>query len=250
VDLVEIPEDSGFVRHPWEIVRARFFGDLLAPILDMDGTSLLDAGAGDGWFARQLVAHHRNVTVSCFDPGYRHDVRERVPPVDRVSYSASQPKGPFDVLVLLDVLEHVEDDAELLVDLAGRVRPGGHVLVSVPAWPELSSRHDVALGHYRRYKPRDLAALLGHCGMRVIRAGGLFHSLLAPRRLALAAERLRFGRADHGTPVQHELRWRGGELSCRFAVAILGADTRLSRAAADHGVTLPGLSCWALCFRP
>lgn len=250
MDLVELPEESGFVRHPWELVRARFFGDLLAPLVDAHPTSLLDAGAGDGWFARQLAAQHRNLRVTCFDPGYGDDMHQRLPRVERVTYAASQPKGPFDVLLLLDVLEHVENDGELLVGLSGSVRPGGHVLVSVPAWPKLFSRHDVALRHYRRYEPRDFTALLGHCGMEVIRAGGLFHSLLAARGVALAAERLRFGRADHGTPVQHELRWRRGELSRRFAEAILGADTHLSRVAAEHGVTLPGLSCWALCLRP
>jgi SAM-dependent methyltransferase len=251
VDLVEIPEDSGFARHPWETVRARFFGDLLAPMLDGQPTSLLDAGAGDGWFARQLAAQHRNLSVTCFDPGYGEDLAERLPKVERVSYSTSQPTGPFDVLVLLDVLEHVEDDAALLDSLSQTVRPGGHVLVSVPAWPKLFSRHDVALRHHRRYEPRELAALLNRSGMTVIRAGGLFHSLLAPRWLAVAAERLRSsGRADRSQPAQHELRWRGGELSRRLVEAFLGADVRLSREASDRGVGLPGLSCWALCRRP
>jgi SAM-dependent methyltransferase len=250
VDLVEIPEDTGFARHPWETTRARFFGDVLAPILDGHPTSLLDAGAGDGWFARQLVARHRELSVTCFDPGYGDDLYKRLPPVDRVSYSASQPTGPFDVLVLLDVLEHVENDAELLDSLCETVRPGGHVLVSVPAWPKLFSRHDVALRHHRRYAPRDLAALLNRSGMTAICGGGLFHSLLAPRWLAVAAERLGSGQADHGPPAQHELRWRGGDLSRRFVEAFLGADVRLSRVAADRGVLLPGLSCWALCRRP
>jgi SAM-dependent methyltransferase len=250
MDLVEIPEDSRFARHPWEIVRARFFGDLLAPMLDAQPTWLLDAGAGDGWFARQLAARHLNVSVTCFDPGYGDDVLARLPRVERVSYSASMPEGSFDVLVLLDVLEHIENDAELLSALSERVRPGGHVLVSVPAWPKLFSRHDVELRHHRRYEPRELASLLDRSGMPVIRGGGLFHLLLAPRALAVAAEHLRLDQADHRRPVRHELRWRRGELSRRFVEAILGADTRLSRAAADRGVRVPGLSCWALCLRP
>lgn len=250
VDLVEIPEDSGFARHPWEVVRARFFGELLNPLLDRRPACLLDAGSGDGWFARRLAARHPDLSVTCFDPGYGDGVLDRLPRVERVSYSASMPQTSFDVLVLLDVLEHVEDDVELLTALSHRVTPGGHVLVSVPAWPKLFSRHDAALRHFRRYEPRELFALLERSGMSVMRSGGLFHSLLPARALAVLAERLGFGQPDHGRPASHELRWRRGELSRRLAEAILGADTRVSRAATNRGARLPGLSCWALCVRP
>lgn len=251
MDLVEIPEDGTFARHPWEIARYRFFSEVLEPVLNAGAATLLDAGSGDGWLARQLAAHHQHLTVTCFDPGYGEDnVAERLPRSDRVTYVASQPEGPFDVLTLLDVLEHVEDDAGLLASLIEAVRPGGYVLISVPAWPMLFSRHDAALLHFRRYTPRALAAVVERTGMTTVRSGGLFHSLLPPRAAAVAAERVRRGDPDDQATPQHTLEWRGGELSRRVVEAVLSADTRVSHTAADRGIRLPGLSCWALCRRP
>lgn len=64
---------------------------------------------------------------------------------------------PIDAVLLLDLLEHVTDDHELLSRLVNLVKPGGHVLVTVPADATLWSRHDVSLGHYRRYDEQSLA---------------------------------------------------------------------------------------------
>jgi SAM-dependent methyltransferase len=250
VDLIEIPEGGDFARHPWEVVRAQFFADVQIPVVSGHPASLLDAGSGDGWFARRLADRNPGLSVTCFDPGYEHGAADRLPSSDRVDYVARRPAGPFDVLTLLDVLEHVEDDASLLRGLAGSVRPGGHVLVSVPAWPALFSRHDVALKHFRRYAPRELAALLDVTGLEVSERGGLFHLLLAPRGIAVAAEHLSSRRPDLDGAARHSLEWRGGALTRSVLDAALTADTRLSRLAAGRGLQLPGLSCWALCRRP
>jgi trans-aconitate methyltransferase len=249
MDLNELPDHSAFARHPWELVRARFFAGVLDSVLDGTPARLLDAGAGDGWFSSQLVARYPRLAVTCFDPGYAEIGTEALPHADRVEFVATQPTGPFDVLTLLDVLEHVEDDLDLLSRLTATVRPGGHLLMSVPAWPVLFSRHDVALRHYRRYTDRRFGALLRGVGLQIVERGGLFHTLLVPRGVSVALERVRSGPA--ATP-DHEraLEWRGGRVSHRVLEAALTADTRLSRYAAARGWRIPGLTCWALCRRP
>jgi trans-aconitate methyltransferase len=250
MDLTEIPGAESFTRHPWEVVRARFFADVLRPLLDDAPTTLLDFGAGDGWFANLLAAEHREARITCFDPGYQGTAEPIRPTSERVEYVASRPPGPFDVITLLDVLEHVPDDFALLRELAGALEPGGHLLISVPAWPALFSSHDVALRHERRYAPRHLSQLLERAQLTILESGGLFHSLLLARALGVAIERVRRdGHHDDGH-AHHELSWRGGARSHRVVLSALRADARFGELAAARGWQIPGLSWWALCRRP
>jgi hypothetical protein len=163
----------------------------------------------------------------------------------------------FDWLVLLDVLEHVPDDVAVLSGLAGKhLRPRGHALVSVPAWPLLFTRHDVMLGHHRRYRPRQLEILIEKSGLVRIDKGSLFSSLLLPRCAAKLGERVRgvrsvppeestTGRAD--TDVSD---WRGGPKMTAAVGWALRQDCRAALALSRLGVELPGLSSWALGCRP
>lgn len=75
----------------------------------------------------------------------------------------------FDVAVASDVLEHIEDDATAVSELARVVRPGGSIVVSVPAHQWLFSEHDTALHHFRRYSRAALRRLLSQGGLRLRR---------------------------------------------------------------------------------
>jgi len=66
----------------------------------------------------------------------------------------------FDVVCAFEVLEHIEDDASALHDWRRFVRPGGHLLLSVPAWQDMFGGSDVLAGHYRRYSPDELRTRL------------------------------------------------------------------------------------------
>ncbi|GMV42778.1 MAG: hypothetical protein AMXMBFR64_44940 [Myxococcales bacterium] len=75
--------------------------------------------------------------------------------------------GSFDLVLALDVIEHIEDDAAAVRELARVTRPGGAVLVTVPAHPLLWSRHDEALHHVRRYRRGELVRVLRGAGLRI-----------------------------------------------------------------------------------
>jgi hypothetical protein len=168
----------------------------------------------------------------------------------RVTYRPDRPAHEsFDAVLLLDVLEHVEDDAAFLRALvAENLAPGGAALVSVPAWPALYGPHDAALKHYRRYRPGALADLVGRCGLRMEMTGGLFHSLLMPRIVQRMRER-RTEAPANGADAPDELRWNHAAWLRRLVDGALRVDNGLSRLAAAAGVALPGLSAWALCRR-
>jgi SAM-dependent methyltransferase len=92
--------------------------------------------------------------------------------------------GAYDLVALLDVLEHVEEDRSALESIAGKLRPGGHILIAVPAHPWMWSAHDVVNHHKRRYTRRTLRATVEAAGLKVEMLSW-FNSLLFP--LAAAA---------------------------------------------------------------
>ncbi len=75
------------------------------------------------------------------------------------------PDSVFDLVCAFEVLEHFADDAEALERWVGRVRPGGHLLISVPAWQHLYSQWDRRVGHVRRYSPDDVEAAFRSSGV-------------------------------------------------------------------------------------
>jgi SAM-dependent methyltransferase len=110
-----------------------------------------------------------------------------------------QPDGT-DVVVALDVLEHLQDDQGAVGRIAACLKPGGVLVVNVPAHPWLFGDHDVRLGHMRRYRPREAEALVRAAGLEVLHATPLFATtlllLLAWRRLAQGVLGVRPRRSD------------------------------------------------------
>jgi hypothetical protein len=73
--------------------------------------------------------------------------------------------GHYDAVFLLDVIEHIQDDTSFLVAASRHLRPGGLLVVNVPASTLLFSDYDRAAGHVRRYTQGSLALLLERCGV-------------------------------------------------------------------------------------
>lgn len=245
MDLIE--RQSGGERHPWETARFAFFSRQL---LDTGRavTSLLDVGSGDAWFSTRLAALlPPGVEITCWDSGYEASVVESLAPtVDtRIRFTKTAPETRADVVLMLDVLEHVPDDAGFLRDIVTKqMRDGATLVFSVPAWPQLWSAHDARLLHERRYTPRAARALLEGAGLRVVSSGGAFHSLILPRAVEVLRERLR-PRADTSAKVSSE--WRAPGWFTKVVTFALSKDNALARRASQAGLDLPGLSWWAIC---
>lgn len=232
-------------RHPWESARLGFFLRVLRDHGLLRARRVLDLGAGDAWFARELRGRLDSCPeIVCCDPAYSPAaIRELAEAGLRLCTAV--PDETFDLVLLLDVLEHVPEDRAFLEETIVRnVATGGHVLVSVPAWPYLFGAHDERLGHHRRYAPAAIRALVDAAGLRLVAGGGLFASLLLPKLLERWAGR-GLGAAPHGTAGD----WAGGPLLTSLVHGALAADARACGIAARAGVEIPGLSWWGLCAR-
>jgi len=125
-----------------------------------DRLKVLDVGCGTGITCRQLGLHSRwtfdgadvdlNALRLCDLPGGRifyYDVRERRPDF----------KDAYDLTILFDVLEHIEDTRPFLEAVLYHTKPGGVLLVNVPALMTFYSVYDEVAGHFRRYSKETLS---------------------------------------------------------------------------------------------
>lgn len=258
MDLSEI-RTSTHLRHPWETARA-------AAITTLIGTQItnrephqplrwLDIGAGDAWLAAEIHSTlPAGSTMTCWDTEYTDDhLNTFGEQYDTVSLTASSPEGRADVISLFDVLEHIENDRDALADIVDQyLVPGGYLIITVPAYNRLFTRHDTALGHHRRYHRAGLRSILPD-NLTVIRDGGLFMSLLPARAAAVALERLTTTirrRATIAPPTEAGIGgWSRGPITTRTIATVLGWDARASRAVSRAGGFLPGLSIWLVAQR-
>lgn len=102
----------------------------------------------------------------------------------------------FDLVTLLDVLEHTEDDNRALCEVHRVLKPGGKALITVPAYPTLWSEHDEALHHKRRYRSKELRDKAQKAGFRVLRMSHAISAVLAPVYLFRWLQRLRPRRVE------------------------------------------------------
>jgi hypothetical protein len=240
MDLRERRADDA--RHPWEAARAAFFGGLVRRISLPPNPTVLDIGAGDGWLAMQLDGTTlQSPTTTCWDINYTDDdLLDASVRAGKVVRARDEPEGRFDLVLLLDVLEHIEDDEAFFErHVLPHVAPGGRLIVSVPVHPSLFTAHDTMLAHVRRYRVREIRGLLArHAAIE--REGSLFTSLLAPRAIECMLNRVR---PKEPTGIGS---WNGGPLLTRSVRAALDADARFNGWMADRRWWTPGLSYWAV----
>lgn len=98
----------------------------------------------------------------------------------------------YDLVALLDVLEHVDEDVGSLNTVAAKARDGGYIVITVPAHPWLWSAHDDVHHHKRRYTRRTLKRTIAQSGLS-LEAIGSFNTLLLPAALAQRAAKRMLG---------------------------------------------------------
>jgi SAM-dependent methyltransferase len=129
-------------------------------IADIPPSTALDIGAGAGGNTRVLETSGWQATALEFSDAGVELARERgLDVVQGDARAIPFPDDHFGLVVAYDVLEHISEDDQVVAEIARVVRPGGRVLIAVPADPRLWSPHDEAIGHFRRYTRPELIAL-------------------------------------------------------------------------------------------
>lgn len=146
----------------------RWIVDLCKPYLVGE---ILEVGAGLGDFTTHFSTYG-SVTATEISAESLRLLRRRFENSTRVVVAESRvPEvGSFDSIVMINVLEHIEDDVGAITNFFAALRPGGHFIVYVPAFQLLMSRFDKSIGHHRRYRLKELSGLLRDGGFQVCEA--------------------------------------------------------------------------------
>jgi len=167
---------------------------------------ILDVGAGSGFFSRYLLANGPAQSALCVDTGYKNDADDEVEG-KQVQYRHDVGATDCDLVLMMDVLEHVDDDRGLVRLYANKVPEGAHFLVTVPAFQFLWSGHDVFLEHKRRYRLTEIEVVMREAGLQVV-LGAYYFGLIFP--LAAAVRVLQRGEAEPRSSLkQHDALTNG-----------------------------------------
>lgn len=180
----------------WWFVGRRAVIDALLDGIDLPTSGqILEAGCGTGG---NLASLSRRGQIAAFEPHIDAlaFARAKHPEIEIREAALPHPlpyePGSFDLVAALDVLEHVDSDVAAARALAGLVRPGGWLLVTVPAHQALWGSHDRRLHHMRRYGREQLLSLFGTPEIELVRFTP-FNLILAPVAVVYRAAERAFG---------------------------------------------------------
>jgi len=177
MDVKELSQISGPPEDHW-YYAAKF--DLMAStVLAFNAKRVADVGAGSGVFAKLLLERTACEQATCVDPAYEADRNERVNG-KILRFRRDFDQADFDLILLMDVLEHVDDDVALLAEAAGMVKPGTPIFITVPAFEFLWSAHDAFLEHRRRYTAQRLERVITQAKLHVERIRYFYATILPP----------------------------------------------------------------------
>jgi SAM-dependent methyltransferase len=210
--------------HWWFVGRRRLFAREIARLGLPADAAVLDVGTSTGTNLRMLRERgFANVTGLDFSEEAIRFCREkglgevRHGDIRRMPF----PDGCFDLILATDIVEHIDDDAQALSEIRRVLKPGGHALLTVPAFQALWGRQDEVSHHKRRYRKGDFDRLVAASGLTA-RRGYHFNYLLflpiwAARQLIRAAGLQPKSENHVNAPGLNELLTLLFELDCRTA---------------------------------
>ena len=258
MDLVELKKGNQ-KRHPWELARFEVVLQLLKPYLSLNKNqeiTILDMGCGDTFFIENMAKRVPNASFIGIDIAFETDLltdlkaKYKDAPIDVFpsleDALVQNPKQSIDIVMLLDVIEHIEDDISFLKYLGASetIHENTIFIITVPAYQSLFCSHDVFLKHYRRYTNQTVENHISQAHFQVISKGYFFLSLLIIRIIGVFIEKNFTSKNKEAKGIGG---WQGGTWKTKLIRYTLMLDFRVSQIFRKIGIRLPGLSNYAIC---
>ena len=241
------------VRHPWELARLAAIRSLikLIPLKECD-LHVLDVGCGDGFTTTELFKTVQIKSVTGIDINFTNQQVEELNAFrGKIKYLNDYlylKCGYYQLILLLDVLEHIVDDKSFTADIADKyLADNGYMLITAPAFHFLFSSHDKFLKHHRRYNRKEIVDLAKYAKLQCLASGYFFLSLLPIRCLLSCYEKMLPDDKRERTGIG---AWKRGRMMTKAIELALNVDARISIWLNQLGVHLPGLTVWLLCKKP
>ncbi|MCK5855947.1 MAG: methyltransferase domain-containing protein [Bacteroidales bacterium] len=249
MDIVEYKRNTSENRHPWELARLEVIYTFIKKYYsEQSKANILDVGCGDTYVVSELHNRIPNSSFFAIDTAFSQEMIKAFEQDGINLFQSIDSLGnridKANVVLLMDVIEHIENDKEFLSSLVNKdyINHDTLFLITVPAYQSLFSEHDVFLNHYRRYSRKQLVNTLNSSGFDIIESGNFFSSLLAPRLLNLGKEKI-FGKPKS----QGLAAWQGSKKQSNILKEVLYLDFKTTNLMHRLGLKIPGLSTYALC---
>ena len=231
--------DKSAARHPWELARFEVLYSLIKenmPQIPGKTNVIFDIGCGDTFFIENLAGRLPACRFIAVDPALNKDMvrmySSKLAPLhikvfDSWEKAAQTTADKADIVLLLDVIEHIADDISFLKSL--RANPGitdnTLFVITVPAFQALFCSRDRFLGHKRRYNNRQLKNSIEQAGFKEISSGYFFFSLLPVRLLQVIIAKMFPGGtgADKGIG-----NWKGNRIMDVILKNLLVTDFKIA----------------------
>lgn len=178
MDLIESKKEN-INRHPWELSRVHC---LIKEIKKYYvGDSILDIGCGDSYLDYKLIDEIRTI-----DEFYGIDIYAKKDIKDGkynvINNYKKLKNKKFDMILMCDVLEHIEDDSLFLKNtVIPLLKDNGRIIMTVPAYQSLFSKHDEELKHFRRYNIKMIKDVCSRANLKIIKYHYFYASLVLVR---------------------------------------------------------------------
>ena len=184
---------DGVQFHYWHLARNRVIERRLRALSPAPGNAIVEIGCGRGVVVEGL--RRRGYEVIGIELGRPKPISDAAAPhivtgQDVFELDDAQCEG-VEIVLLLDVLEHVSDPADFLRRCKSKFASLRHVLVTMPARQELFSNYDEHYGHYLRYDDDTMAELARDADLELDHFEYFFHALYPPARILSALDRER-----------------------------------------------------------
>ena len=201
-------------EHWWFRARRHVLRDRLHALSWPASPRILEIGTGPGENLYNLYPADAMLTGVEPDPALARLARSRgsvsIHEASAEALPDALPDAAFDAVTMFDVLEHTEDDRHVLDHVKQKLKPGGYLILSVPAFMFLWGQQDVVSHHYRRYTRKALTATMQQAGYRIVRAT-YFNTLLFPPVAAFRIAHRLLKRPDQ--PADTDLKYSLGPIN-------------------------------------
>ena len=183
-------------KHWWFVARRSILEQVINKLRLPKGAEILEAGCGTGGNLAMLARHGKVCAMELNETAktFASDLKIAEVESGRLPNEIPFPERQFDLIVLLDVLEHLKEDTASLKTLSTKLKPSGWLLITVPAFSWMWTRQDDLLHHQRRYVQRNLHQVVNSAGYNV-RFVNYFNFFLFP---LIAGIRLLLGLFNKG----------------------------------------------------
>lgn len=177
-DLTALHEEAAGDSHPIDLASRHDAIRQVKTVLHTPNPVIMEIGCSSGFLLKDLAKSFPQAVIIGADvvkePLYK--LAQTLPGIPLIRFDLLKcplPNGVVDVLIMLNVLEHIEHDMDALQNAFNLLKPGGALIIEVPAGPHLYDNYDAELFHFRRYSSAELEKKLSGVGFILLRKSHL-----------------------------------------------------------------------------